>query len=126
MYPVDERHRWSYPSKETLSSFLSNKGLSREVLERCTVRKLILNENQSEEVVIEWHHDRMTEDKTSFPNSPLSLDVEQVRCMLLTVLKTRTSTGEDHATERQAAYPWRTRHSKMTHTLKKFMVRSAW
>ena len=87
MYPVDERHRWSYPSKETLSSFLSNKGLSREVLERCTVRELILNGNQSEEVVIEWHHDRMTEDKTSFPNSPLSLDVEQVRCMLLTVLR---------------------------------------
>ena len=37
--------------------------------------------------MIEWHHDRMAEDRISFPNAPLSLDVEQVQCTLLDVLQ---------------------------------------
>ena len=83
---AEKKYRWNYPSKETLSSFQANRGLSQEVLDNCTVHEIVLNADQSEEEqkeIIAWHHARMAEDQISFPNSPLSLDVLEIHILYL-------------------------------------------
>ena len=86
---AEKEYEWCYPFREMLTTFQSNRGLSWEVLERCQTRELILNGDQLEEEqldIIAWHHERMVEDNVTMPNSPLSFDVEQVRCTLRDVL----------------------------------------
>ena len=70
--------------------------MNNEMLERCEVKKLVLNENQSEveqRELIEWHYQRMDEDREAFLNALLSLDVEEVQATLLDVLRLA---GVDH------------------------------
>ena len=60
------------------------------MLNHCKTEEIILNGNQTEKEqkkIISWYHDRMAEDNATMPNSPLSLDVEQVRCTLKIVLR---------------------------------------
>ena len=55
----------------------------------CVTKELVLNGTQSEQEqkkIIQWPHARMEEDNGLFLYSPLSLDVEQVRCTLKDVL----------------------------------------
>ena len=60
------------------------------MLKKCEVKEIILNSDQSEQQqldIIAWHHERMEEDSKVFPYTPLSLDMEQVRCTLKDVLR---------------------------------------
>ena len=60
------------------------------MLDTCVVKEIILNSDQPEQEqkdIIAWHHKRMAEDNDVFPYTPLSLDIEQVRCTLKDVLQ---------------------------------------
>ena len=51
----------------------------------CVTKELVLYRTQSkqeQQEIIRWHHTRMEEDIGTFPYSPLSLGVAQVRCTL--------------------------------------------
>ena len=60
-------------------------GLRRTLLDHCDTKEILLNRDQMEKeqrAIISWYQDRMAEDNMAMPNSPLSLDVKQVRCTL--------------------------------------------
>ena len=72
-----------------IRTYQDYRGLSIDMLGHCKTKEILLNRNQTEKeqrAIISWYHDRMAEDNTARPNSPLSLDVEQVRCTLKDVL----------------------------------------
>ena len=78
------------------------------MLKKCEVKEITLNGNQSEQeqlAIITWYHKKMAEDNEIFLYTPLSLDVEQVRCTLKDVL----------GLGRQQSYP-------KSHRVKKFDV----
>ena len=86
---ADQEYGWKYPSQETLQEFQDFRGL-RDRMWKCEVREIVLNSNQTEKEqrdIIAWHHERMAEDSKVSPKTPLSLDVEQVRCTLKDVLR---------------------------------------
>ena len=79
---------WNYLSHEIMTSFQAFRGMSHDMLERCQVRELILSQTDEEQkAMMEWHHKRKAEDRISFPNKPLSLNVEKVQCTLLDVFR---------------------------------------
>ena len=87
---ADQEYKWKYPSKETLQTFEEFRGLGDLMLDTCTVKEINLNGDQLEQEqqdIIAWHHEEMAEDNDIFPYSPLSLDVEHVRCTLKDVLR---------------------------------------
>ena len=62
------------------------------MLDNCIVKEIVPNGTQSEQEqldIISRHRKRMAKDNNTFPHSPLSLDVEQVRCTLKDVLRLR-------------------------------------
>ena len=80
---------WSYPAQQSLLALQANRGLATTMLDRCVIREIILNGDQSEEEqkeIVSWYHDQMARDQKEMPGSPLSLDVEQVTCTLRDVL----------------------------------------
>ena len=86
---TDQKFGWKYPSQETLTKFQEYRGLGYQMLDDCKVREIVLNSTQlklEQLEIIQWHHDRMKEDNDAFPCSPLSFDIEQVRCTLKDVL----------------------------------------
>ena len=87
---ADQEFRWKCPSKKALQEFQEFQGLGHWMLTKCVVKEIVLNGNQWEQEqldIISWHHERMAEDNEVFPYTPLSLDVEQVRCTLKDVLR---------------------------------------
>ena len=85
---AEKEFGWNYLSAETIQAYQDYRGLSTDMLDHCKTKEILLNSNQMEQrVIISWYHDRMAEDNTAMPNSPLSLDVEQVRCTLKGVLR---------------------------------------
>ena len=68
----------------------ANRGLARSMVRACNTREIILNGDQTEEEqrkIMAWHHKRIAEDQATMPGSPVSLDVEEVRCTLQDVLE---------------------------------------
>ena len=66
------------PSTEMINTFQAYRGLSKEMLSDCITLEILLNGDQQEEEqrsIISC----MAEDNEAMPNSPLSLDMEQVR-----------------------------------------------
>ena len=86
---ADQEYGWKIPSKEVLQEFQDFRGLGARMLKKCEVKEITLNGNQTEEeqlAIFSWYYERMTQDNKIFPYTPLSLDVEQVRCTLKDVL----------------------------------------
>ena len=86
---ADQEYGWKYPSQEALQEFQEFRGLGDRMLKKCEVKE-ILNGDQLEQeqlAIIAWHHERMAEDNEVFPYTPLSLNVEQVRCTLKDMLR---------------------------------------
>ena len=86
---AEKKFGWNYPSMETIRTYQDYRGLSNDMLDHCMTKDIMLNGDQMEKeqrVIISWYHDGMAEDNTAMPNSPLSLDVEQVCCTLKDVL----------------------------------------
>ena len=98
---TEKEHGWTYPSRDTMISLQVNRGLSRSMLDTCTVQEIILNGNQSKEEqrdIVRGHYNELRRDQAEMPGSPLSLDVEQVVCTLMDVLDL---TGQrDHRSHR--------------------------
>ena len=87
---TEREYGWNYPSAETIRTYQDYIGLSAGMLRHCETKEILLNGNQTEKEqrdIISWYQDRMAEDNTAMPNSPLSLDVKQVRCTLKVVLR---------------------------------------
>ena len=87
---AEKEYRWKYPSEETIRTYQDYRGLSTSMLRHCKTEEIILNGNQTEKEqkkIISWYHYRMGEVNATMSNSPLSLDVEQVRCTLQDVLR---------------------------------------
>ena len=87
---ANQEYGWKYPSKEALQELQEFRGLGDRMLEKCVVKEITLNGDQSEQeqlAIIAWYHKRMVEDNEIFPYTPLSLGVEQTRCTLKDVLR---------------------------------------
>ena len=87
---VEKKFGWNYPSAETIRTYQDYRGLSTSMLRHCKTKEILLNGNQREKEqrdIISWYQDRMAENNAAMPNSPLSLDVEQVRFTLKDVLR---------------------------------------
>ena len=79
---------WMFLSWDTMMELQANRGLARSMVRACAMREIILNQTEEEQrKIVVWHHKRMAEDQATMPGSPLSLDVEEVRCMLQDVLE---------------------------------------
>ena len=75
---VEKEFGWKYPSKEPINTFQAYRGLSKEMLSDYVTWEILLNGDQQEEeqqCIISWYHNKMAEYDAAMPNSPLSLDV---------------------------------------------------
>ena len=87
---AEKEFGWNYPPVETIWTYQDYRGLSTDIVDHCETKEILLNGDQTEKkqrAIISWYYDRMAEDNMAMPNSPLSLDVEQVRCTLKDVLR---------------------------------------